>query len=222
MSTLDSVRKEIFDLTAQLVEVGLSRDQNFPSTRTYVGEDGAVTDLAVSGVDEISSALRERPYAEIYSGLRSNRAYNVLMVDGAMIQLRYRFRGGVLLKHILAFYPSPDLLEYQNDPEIYELDLLYADVISKDVVTSPIRFDFDDAAFEEFVHPKSHFTLGQYKNCRIPVSSALTPHRFINFVLRAFYNTPFRAHCAAWRGTAMDFPESVTAGERADLHLSFG
>jgi hypothetical protein len=222
MSTLESVRKEIFDLTAQLVEIGLSSDQNFPSTKTYPGENGAVTDLCVSGVDEISAALKERPYSEIYAVLRGKRAYNILMVDGAMIQLRYRFRGGVLLKHVLAFYPSPDLLEYQNDPEIYELDLLYADVISKDVVTSPIRFDFDEAAFEEFLHPKSHFTLGQYKNCRIPVSSALTPHRFINFVLRAFYNTPFRAHCTDWRGTAEDFPGTVTVGEKADLHLSFG
>lgn len=222
MATLESVRKEIFDLTAQLVEVGLSSDQNFPATRTFVGEDGAVTDLCVSGVDEVSSALRERPYPEIYAGLRSRRAFNVLMIDGAMIQLRYRFRGEVLLKHVLAFYPSPDLLEYQNDPEIYELDLLYADVISKDVVTSPVRFDFDDAAFEEFVHPKSHLTLGQYKNCRIPVTSALTPHRFVNFVLRAFYNTPFRAYCSDWRGTAPDFPGTVTPGERADLHLSFG
>lgn len=222
MSTLDSVRKEIFDLTAQLVEVGLCSDQNFPSTKTYPSDDGAITDLTVSGVDEISSALRQRPYAEIYDGLRGKRAYNILMIDGAMIQLRYRFRGPALLKHVLAFYPSPNLIEYQNDPEIYELDLLYADVISKDVVTSPIRFDFDDAAFQEFVHPKSHFTLGQYKNCRIPVSSALTPYRFINFVLRAFYNTPFRAYCAAWRGTAMDFPGTVTVGERTDLHLSFG
>ncbi len=222
MATLESVRKEIFDLTAQLVEVGLSSDQNFPATRTFVGEDGAVTDLCVSGVDEVSSAMRERPYPEIYAALREKRAFNILMIDGAMIQLRYRFRGEFLLKHVLAFYPSPDLLEYQNAPEIYELDMLYADVISKDIVTSPVRFDFDDAAFEEIIHPKSHFAVGQYKNCRIPVLSALTPHRFVNFVLRAFYNTPFRAHCSDWRGTAPDFPETATPNERSELYLSFG
>ena len=222
MSTLETVRKEIFDLTSQLVEVGLSSDQNFPSTKIYTGEKEQVTELSISRADEISFALRERPYAEIYASLRERRAFNILMIDGAMVQLRYRFRGNALMKHVLAFYPSRDLLEYQNDPDLYELDLVYADVVSKGIVTSPIRFDFDEESFQEFTHPKSHFTIGQYKNCRIPVSNALTPYRFIHFILRAFYNTPFLAYCSSWRGSAIDFPGTATAQERADLHLGWG
>lgn len=221
MSTLENVRKEIFDLTTQLVEVGLCIDQNFPATRSYVGTDGSVTELNISGVSEISTALRQRPYAEIYSQFREKRAYNVLLIDGAILQLKYRFQEDVLLKHVLAFFPSPNLLEYQSNPEIYEIDLLYADAISKDLVTTPIRFDFDEKAFEEVHHPKSHFTIGQYKNCRIPVVGAITPFRFINFVLRSFYNTPYRAYCEAWQGSAEDFPISVTDLEKEYLHLSF-
>ncbi|WP_313141654.1 DUF2290 domain-containing protein [Rhizobium croatiense] len=111
--------------------------------------------------------------------------------------------------------------QYQNDPELYEFEVLYADVIRKDVVTTPIRFDFDEAAFHEVIHPKSHFTIGQYKNCRIPVLTAMTPFRFVNFVLRAFYNSTFQEYCSEWKSSAPDFPQSATDLERADLHLAF-
>ncbi len=221
MSTLPEVRKEIYDITAKLIEIGLSSDQNFPSERDVAGNDGAMKDLTIPKASEISSALRNRPYEEIYRSLSENRAYNMKLVDGAMIQLRYRFNAGGLKKHVLAFYPSPDLLEFQNDPELYENEILYADIVSKDVVTTPVRFDFDPEAFEERVHPMSHFTIGQYKNCRIAVSSALTPFRFINFILRAFFNTPYLEHCSDMVGSAADFPRTATDDESRELHLSF-
>lgn len=222
MSTLDEVKKEILRLTAAMIEIGLCTDQNYPSEKTHVSDQGAVTELGVAGATEISAAMKNRPYDEIYTSLREKRAYNLLLIDGAMIQFRYRFRGACLIKHVLTFYPSPNLTEYQNDPELYKTDILYADAISKDIVSSPIRFDFDENAFEELVHPKSHLTIGQYKNCRIPVSNGLTPYRFLRFVLRSFYNTCFQEYCSTWQASARDFPISVTATEKAELHISFG
>ena len=221
MATVAAVRKEIYDLTGAMVEVGLSIDQNYPTEKVVPGKAGGVTEITVPGSDEISAALKNRPYAETYDALKDKRAYNIRMVDGALIQMRYRFENNQLTKHVLAFYPSPDLIEYQNDPELYEDEILYADVIRKDVVTTPIRFDFDDVSFKEFVHPKSHFTIGQYKNCRITVLTAMTPFRFINFILRAFYNSPFLEYCSEWKGTAPDFPHSATPLERSHLHLAF-
>jgi hypothetical protein len=221
MATLDAVRKEIHDLTAAMIEVGLSIDQKFPSENTFASDDGPVTELSVSGSDEISVALKHRPYVETYNALKDGRAYNMRLIDGALLQLRYRFQQGRLVKHVLAFYPSPDLLEYQNDPELYELEVHYADVIHKDVVTTPIRFDYDEGAFQEVLHPKSHLTIGQYKNCRIPVLTAMTPFRFLNFILSAFYNTSFREYCSEWRSSAQDFPISATDVERSNLHLAF-
>ena len=221
MATIAEVRQEIYDLTGAMIEVGLSVDQNFPSEKVFPGENGPLTELSISGSDEISVALKHRPYPETYTALKESRAYNIRMIDGALLQMRYRFEEQRLVKHILAFYPSPDLLEYQNDPELYELEVLYADVIRKDVVTTPIRFDFDEGAFKELIHPKSHFTIGQYKNCRIPVLTAMTPFRFINFVLRAFYNSPFQEYCSEWKSSAPDFPASATELERAQLHLAF-
>jgi hypothetical protein len=221
MSTLAEVRREIIDLTGAMIGVGLSVDQNFPSENSYVGEHGPITELSTTGSDKITAALKNRPYEEIYAALAERRSYNMRLIDGALIQLRYRFNREKLLKHVLAFYPSPRLVEYQNAPDIYELDILYAESIRKDVVTTPVRFDFDEQAFEEILHPRSHFTIGQYKNCRIAVSHALTPFRFIHFVLCAFYNTPFYELCSEWKPTASDFPESVSKRERADLHLNF-
>lgn len=212
---------EIYALTGAMIEIGLSIDQNYPAERSYPGEEGSVTELTVSGANEIAAALKDRPYSEIYDCLREKRAFNMLLIDGALVQFRYRFRGGVLIKHVLAFYPSPSLHEYQNNPELYELDILYTDVIRKDVVTTPIRFDFDEAAFKEVVHPKSHLTIGQYRNCRIPVSSALTPYRFLRFVLQSFYSTVFHEYCSDWRASASNFPASVTSLEKSELHLSF-
>lgn len=221
MADIKSVATEITDLTSKMIEVGLCVDFNFPKQGTYPSDDGAVDEVSVAGLEEASTALRNRPYSETYEVLRGKRAFNMRLIDGALVQFRYRFRKDVLVKHVLSFYPSPDLLEYQNDPEIYETDILFAEVVMKDIVTTPVRFDFDPRAFEDYVHPASHFTVGQYRNCRIPVIGALTPHRFLNFVLRAFYNTPYHELCSDWKKSAPDFAATVTDRERAELHWSF-
>jgi hypothetical protein len=201
--------------------VGRTLHKNGGVLGAQVTDDGAIDEVSISGLEEASVALRNRPYSETYEVLREKRAFNMRLIDGALIQFRYRFRKGELVKHVLSFYPSPDLLEYQNDPEVYETDILFAEVVMKDIVTTPVRFDFDLASFEDYVHPASHFTVGQYRNCRIPVIGALTPHRFLNFVLRAFYNTPYHELCSEWKSGAPDFAATVTDRERSDLHWSF-
>lgn len=118
------------------------------------------------------------------------------MIDGALIQIMYKFHENSLQSHRLAFFPSPYLEEFQNNPEVYEEDCIYADIIKKNIVPFPLRFDFD--CRKEVVvaidHPQSHLTLGQYHNCRIPVSAALTPSIFIDFILRNFYNTAYNEY----------------------------
>ncbi|MBR8159485.1 DUF2290 domain-containing protein [Burkholderia cenocepacia] len=80
---------------------------------------------------------------------------------------------------------------YQNEPEIYEEDQIYADILAKNVVPFPIRFDFDisEKLFKPLLHPRSHLTLGQYKNCRIPVTAPLSPIVFVQFILSNLYAT---------------------------------
>lgn len=88
--------------------------------------------------------------------------------------------------------PSPDLEAFQNQPEIYEQDEIYADIISKKIVSFPIRFDYcADDIKSTHKHPRSHISLGEYKNCRIPAYGPISPTVFMDFILESFYNTYF-------------------------------
>lgn len=203
-------------LTGELISSGLAIDQNFPSSRMVRGD----CLVSFSGEDDLSITLKNVPYASAYADVRAARAFNVLLIDGGVLQMLYYFGAAGLTKHRLSFLPSPDLLEYQNNSDIYELDDMYGDVVEKGVVTSPVRFDFDAGAFVEYEHPMSHLTLGQYKNCRIPVTGPFPPRHFLAFVLSSFYNTPFRKFLQNMQPGDNPFTQTITAGERRYVHLT--
>jgi hypothetical protein len=160
-------------LTADLVGLSLCDRQNYPYLRN-LGQ--GYQEIGVGGGGDISCALRNVPYRDIYKELERTGTYNVRMLDGALIHMLYRFRENIVKAHRLAFFPSPFLEEFQNNPEIYLDDEIYAEVTMKNIVPFPLRFDFDcrEAVVVEADHPKSHLTLGQYQNCRIPVSAPIT------------------------------------------------
>lgn len=219
MSNPKSIESEISRLTSALIGSGLCSDQNYPSSKVANHKDGQVSIIGIDGVDELSFSLRNVDYQNTYEELKKRRCFNLSMVDGGLIQMLYTFQAGTLIKHLLSFSPSPDLLEFQNNPEIYQTDVLYSEVIEKNVVVTPVRIDFDPGNFTEYHHPRSHLTIGQYKNCRIPVSSPLTPFQFLNFILRAFYNTAFNSYCADLKPEADFFPASITELEQSLPHL---
>ncbi|NOT54902.1 MAG: DUF2290 domain-containing protein [Deltaproteobacteria bacterium] len=171
--------------------------------------------------EHVSIAIKDRAYSEIYEHLTQERAYSVKMPDGALIQMMYVFEGSVLERHRLAFFPAPHLEEFQNNPEIYLEDEIYADVIARSIVPFPLRFDYDARAdvYKEVEHPRSHLSLGQYENCRIPVTSPLTPSRFIDFILRNFYHTAFRRYADQLPAFSDAFSESIVRAERNVVHV---
>lgn len=172
-------------------------------------------------MNDISLAMKDAPYTEIYRKLDETKNYNIKMIDGALIQMLYDYHRNQLLSHRLAFFPAPNLESFQNEPEIYEEDEIYADVLGKSVVTIPIRFDYeaDEKKFKEIDHPKSHITFGQYKNCRIPVSEPLTPELFITVILRNFYNTAFCKYIEDFNISSLRFDKTISTREKALLHL---
>ncbi len=208
------ILKQITNLTSQLIAVNLSEEQNFPSEK-----DGSIY---ISGNHDLAVALKNIPYSEIYNLLDREKNYNIKMVDGALIQLMYSFNNeGALEKYRLAFFPSPNLEEFQNNSEIYELDEVYADILDKNIVTTPIRFDFDPKNFKIIDHSKSHVTIGQYRNCRIPLTVPITPYIFIDFILRNFYNTArtkFTSDLSFELNATFD--ECIQDEERAILHMA--
>ena len=213
--------KQINDLTQALVRLSLSNEQNFPTTQ---GKPTAAFEISVSTAAGMSIALKNVAYRDIYVELEKARCFNIKMLDGALISLRYRFRNGVICEHSLAYFPSPDLEHFQNEPEIYLEDEIYADVVAKNIVPFPVRFDFsdDEEKFVEIHHPYSHLTLGQYENCRIPVCSPLGPLVFGGFILRNFYNTAFRKYSEKFPNTKLAFANTITPKERKILHVVCG
>jgi hypothetical protein len=213
--------KQINELTLALVGLSLANEQNFPTTK---GKFSAAFEISVSSAEGMSVALKNVAYRDIYGELERARCFNVKMIDGALVSLRYRFQDGEVSEHALSYFPSPDLEQFQNEPEIYLEDEVFAEVVARNIVPFPIRFDFsnDENKFEEIHHPYSHLTLGQYKNCRIPVCSPLGPLAFGGFIIRNFYNTAFRRYSAAFPTSQLRFARTITAKERKIPHFVCG
>ncbi|WP_256385409.1 DUF2290 domain-containing protein [Parafrankia colletiae] len=147
---------------------------------------------------------------------------NVRMLDGALLQMTYEFTGLALTRSRLAFLPSPDLSEFQNNPDVYMEDVLFAEVVNRQVVAVPVRFDFDsrDGVASDILHPCSHVTLGQYKNCRIAATSPLTPGVFVEFILRSFYNTATNELSKRLPGLRHRFDRTITDQEVTLVHFA--
>jgi len=214
MKTKIQILNQIRNVTQKLVALSLSSEQNFPSEKDgfiYISEQYA-----------LSIALKNIPYKDIYDKYAEDGNYNIKMIDGGLIQMMYTFDNqGNLFKYRLGFFPSPYLEEFQNNSEIYEEDEIYADIISKNIVPTPIRFDYDPANAEPIEHPASHVTIGQYKNCRIPISHPITPNIFMDFILRNFYNTASRKFSTELSFDVQSlFDECIEASERKILYFN--
>jgi hypothetical protein len=208
---------EINDFTSKLISIGLADSYNFPSHKS-IGRDSY--EITYSGMQDLSIVLKNVGYEEVYKELDSSRNYNVKMIDGALIQVMYIYKNSALISHRLAFFPSPFLHEFQNEPEIYKDDEIYADIIAKNVLPVPIRFDYAPDNHQELDHPRCHLTLGQFKNCRIPVCSPIMPSAFISFILRSFYNTAFRKFTDEFDLSSKLFQETITFEEKKLLHMA--
>lgn len=212
-----SIKEDIDGLISELIGKGVCDDSNFSAIRTF----GSKADVTFSGSEHVSIALGDIEYDEIYRELADKRSYNMRLVDGALLQMMYRVEGDQLLQHRLAFYPSPSLLPFQDDPDAYMRDELFIEIVQRRIVPFPMRFDFDarEGVYIDVAHPKSHLTLGDVKGCRIPVSAPLTPRWFVEFVLRNFYQTDTHDFIGGLPQHKIKFPMSITRNEVGLMHM---
>lgn len=185
MAEINNVLKEIKLITTELIRCGMAEEYNYPVIREQ--------EVVWNKYSDISVYLRNLDYKKIYEEIESVKNYNFRMPDGGMFQLMYRFdrRGRELQSHRLAFYPSPTYEIYQNDCELYDNDDIYGDILNKSVLPVIVRADYNKAEIKGNVHhPYSHITLGDYKNCRIPVDKPISPLKFVNFIMEHFYYVP--------------------------------
>lgn len=215
--TPKKIKEDIDGLISELIGKGVCDDSNFSAIRT----SGSKADVTFSGSEHVSIALGDIEYDEIYRELADKRSYNMRLVDGALLQMMYRVEGDELLQHRLAFYPSPSLLPFQDDPDAYMRDVLFIEIVQRRIVPFPMRFDFDarEGVYIDVVHPKSHLTLGDVKGCRIPVSAPLTPRWFVEFVLRNFYQTDTHDFIGGLPQHKIKFPMSITRNEVGLMHM---
>ncbi len=209
--------RQIQRLTTHLVEVGLADDQQFPIWR-----ESEVVEITFGNAGYISVALGSSPYADVYRDFTRHRVFNAKLLDGALLQMMYIFSGDRLRQHRLALFPAPHLERFERDPESYVKDRVYAEIVARDILPVPLRFDYDsrDDRHVEVAHPRSHLTLGEYTHCRIPVTAPLTPHRFVDFVLRSFYRTRSDEPVSDLPLLSGIFASSVTPAERSVLHVT--
>jgi len=196
----------------------MSNEQNFPTTQGHPQGEFAIS---VNNAEAMSIALKNLAYRDIFKQLLDARCFNVKMLDGALLMFRYRFQDARIYEHSLSYFPSPDLEHFQNEPDLYLEDEIYADIVAKNIVPFPVRFDYNQDAqrFVEMHHPYSHLTLGQYANCRIPVCSPMTPFGFCGFILRSFYNTAYKKYSDDLPQSVLSFHNTITDNERNIPHM---
>ena len=213
----EGVRAQLVEIIARAIEAGLSVRQFAPSI-VRQGKHNLIGHLANTSV-----ALRDIKYSVVYAELDRNDQYHMKLPDGGLLAFQYAFdaESGDLAKHRLTFFPCPTLPTMDEAPELYQDDLLYADILLERIVRFPVRFDFDPANHRDIVHPRCHLTLGQFEHCRIPVSHPVSPNAFLLFILRNFYAGALKrkSNVFARRVTRCHPKLAISTREREIPHL---
>lgn len=211
------VRDQLSEVINRAIESGLSVRQFHPSIVEHAGiqQLGHLPGTAI--------ALKNIHYSTIYSELDANDQYHIKLPDGGLLLFQYSFdvAQARLTKHRLCFFPSPKLPTMDEAPELYDDTSCYTDILLDRLVRFPVRFDFDPKNARDVVHPHCHLTLGQFDNCRIPVSHPVSPNAFMLFVLRNFYANALRSKVNIFRRRLRRcYPVStISTGEREIPHL---
>lgn len=218
MLTALQIYNDIVRVTEKVIAAGISSGgEKMPSMKT----EGNISIIGISGVKDIAVALKNMPYNELHSVLEYEGFFNFRLADGGLVQMIYLFKDDKIWKHKLGYFPSPTFESFQNEEELYMEDCIYLEILDKRVLPVAIRFDYDctDGVFTDLIHPKSHLTLGQYKNCRIPVCSPITPSLFVEFILRSFYNTALRNFSEKISFDFIRFDQNATEKEMDRIHI---
>ncbi len=211
--------KQLQEITSLLIKSSFATSYNFPTEKNGI--------IVWENFKNISFALKNQPYQNLFHECIKERAYNYILIDGALIQIMYECKNNLMIKHRLAFYPNPNFERFQDSPEDYEDTYygheLFTEISEKNVITFPIRFDFDNDPnkYEEHDHSYVHASLGNYKNCRIPISRPITPNKFILFILRSFYFDKFKQHFTNDSFKCnLSMEEYVTVDESKFIHIN--
>jgi hypothetical protein len=193
---------------AALLEAGLAIAVN-PLIPFRVGDK---TRLSWPQAKDFSLVLTDNVYASIneYRQCFSGGHYMALLQDGALVQVSYDFRHGVIVGYRFCYYPCPllwpedqdagdwdgfnDLLQGTLYTQIEDLETLGQTAeeapsgsAERLQLRSPIRFDYAPET-RSAIEPASHVHISG-ANARIPVYAPLSLGQFLHFVIKHYYPT---------------------------------
>ena len=205
------------DLIIFVTENGLSVDQNMPFE---VHRTGDVVDVTHSG-NPMSFMLRNRPYKELHAEALSSKSYLFRLFDDSLFQMSFQVGAGELLRSRAAYLPPPSFDTFHESVELFEEDLMFADIIDRRIVAVPLRVDYDvrENVVISRQHPKSHFTLGQFDGCRLPLSAPITPTLFVELILRMFYSKALATCSKPVPSSSYRFKRCLDTREERETHV---
>lgn len=217
------IRKQVVSqinyLTGKLIESSFATSYNPVSDK-----DGLIT---WSNFKDIGFALKNQSYEQIYNECIGDSAYNFRLLDGALIQLMYSVSKKEIVRHRLAFFPNPNFEQFIDSPsdfeELHYGNELFSDMVNKKATPFAIRIDYDNdkGKFIEYSHSLTHLTLGNYTNCRIPVSNPVSPMKFVFFILHSFYLEKFLKHFKYEDFKCqLKIDKSITVNETMYMHIA--
>ena len=214
--TANATTIQINHYLSPLVRQGIAVDQGFAYSRPLAG---GLQEVTFPNSEELSLAKLRQSYVEGYGAIVRARAYNVLLDDGAVLQMSYLFQGEHLTRHRLAYLGSPGTT-LDGAGQLFDED---APMSGTAPPATLFRFDYDDALHPpDANHLRSHLTIGDRggrsdrKECRIPVSSPLTPDQFLRFVFNHFYHAPAFEIPHVQKG----FASTISDAERQEIHVT--
>lgn len=199
----NKVRSEISSLTQLLTERNLSIDSRLAQIKIR----GRICEV---GWDKeganIAFLLKDISYDEYYRYMYENQQYNLILPDGALIQLLYRFDRETLSEQRVCYFPPPK--NQDSDPE------------SNYDETPLIRIDYNPSQTKLYSHSATHLHLGYTKDCRIPTSAPIAPQTFVLFILQSFYSDKLKPELESILLKSRCFPESILKKEKKIAHFA--
>ncbi len=201
-------------LVAFLYNQGLLRDSS-PYKSIPVGRK--VNKVTWTGRNPANNVLYDtsKSCQEIISDLQACKQYSLLLYDKSIIQAEYILDDDNLTKSRLLFvklqnkvWRKEELDELMNDPN--NLDECLDEPIGFPIM---IRMDYDPENHVECEHPKSHMTLNNLEECRIPLKAPLSLGSFAEFVFWQVY------HIRTPDLKCVHFGQTITDLEKEMVHF---
>lgn len=214
-----AIETQVRTFVNAMLENGLALASNPVVSST--AED--MTIVSWSRAPSISSTFGRFASLAEYTTFLDHRDFNLVLLDGALLQIAYTFKGRDLVGHRLCHYPCPiDISDLEaDDGSITEwMEALDATELRERLrLRTPLRLDFDLRA-EKKDHPASHFTISE-ETCRIPVAAPISLGHFVKLVFSQFYPAAWMAYDFLRKVSHHQWDDTLRETETNEMYLSW-